>query len=179
MVTKLKNITFVFENCDYITIDGKYVGDFLVDDIHHQIARLACNHIGRMDIADTFVIEIHKDANIERYELDQTHIESFKHMTFDRFKGNDITNIEFELEENYSEERLVPYKESYNYYVCWNADDEYENSYQSTYESDEGNFYIVISKDKTIEDFFDLKAINDKEYMDFVYEMYGLYEGTV
>lgn len=30
---KLKKITLVFENCDAVTIDGKYIGYFLVDDI--------------------------------------------------------------------------------------------------------------------------------------------------
>ena len=42
---KLKNITLVFENCDSITIDGKYVGEFIVDDIHTSIERIACNAI--------------------------------------------------------------------------------------------------------------------------------------
>lgn len=46
---KLKNITLVFENCDSITIDGKYVGEFIVDDIHISIERIACNAIERID----------------------------------------------------------------------------------------------------------------------------------
>ena len=53
---KLKNITFIFENCDSITIDGKYIGYFLVDDMHTSIERIACNVIERMDTADTFAI---------------------------------------------------------------------------------------------------------------------------
>ena len=37
MITKPKEITFVFENCDSIVIDGKYIGEFLVDDLHTRL----------------------------------------------------------------------------------------------------------------------------------------------
>ena len=42
---KLKNIVFNFENCDSITIKGKYIGDFLVDDIKTNFKRIASNAI--------------------------------------------------------------------------------------------------------------------------------------
>ena len=101
---KLTYIEFVFENCDSIKIEGKYIGDFLVDDLKTSMQRIACNSIEKIDTANTVAIEIHKDANKERYQFGQSHIETFKEMTFDRFKAyGDITSIQFELEEDYVE----------------------------------------------------------------------------
>lgn len=157
MGSGLKEITFVFENCDYITIDGKYVGHFIVDDIKTSFARMACNYIGKCESTDTFVIEIHKDANKERCELG---IEEYKQMTFDRFKMGDITSIEFVLEEK-----------KYQYYVNWVGYSDYVNDAQSTYISEDNNLYVVIAKNKEIEDFFDLEEIDDGDYMDFYFDM--------
>lgn len=169
---KLKYIEFVFENCDSIKIEGKYIGDFLVDNLETSIKRIACNSIEKIDVANTVAIEIHKDANKERYQFDQEHIENFKQMTFDRFKEyGDITSIQFELEEDYVEEGQGPCREYYDYYVDWTGDSEYTNESQKTYLSKEGNLYIVISDGKNIEDFFDLEEIEDKDYMDFHFNM--------
>lgn len=169
---KLKNVTLVFENCDSIMIDGKYIGEFLVDDIHTSIERIACNAIERIDSADTFAIEIHKDANKERFQFDQTHIEDFKQMTFDRLRGyRDITSIQIELIEDYVEEGQVPKEEYYDYYVKWTGESDYTNESQVNYVSDCGNFYIVIAEGKKIEDFFDMEEINDESSMDFHFSM--------
>ena len=169
---KLKNITLVFENCDSITIDGKYVGEFIVDDIHTSIKRIACNAIERIDSVDTFAIEIHKDANKERFQFDQTDYKDFKQMTFDRLSAyNDITSIQINLIENYVEEEQVPRQEHYDYYVKWTGKSDDINESQINYLSDCGNFYIVIAENKKIEDFFDLEEINDEEYMDFHFSM--------
>lgn len=169
---KLKNITLVFENCDSITIDGKYVGEFLVDDIHTSIERIACNAIERIDSADTFAIEIHKDANKERFQFDQTDYEDFKQMAFDRLSAyNDITSIQIDLIEDYVEEGQVPREEHYDYYVKWTGESDYTNESQVNYMSECGNFYIVIAEGKTIEDFFDMEEINDEESMDFHFSM--------
>lgn len=152
---KLKKITFVFENCDCITIDGKYVGRFLVDDLHTEFRRVACNSIEKVETANIFVIEIHKDANKERYQFDQEQIEDFKQTVFDRLKSfNDITSIKFELEGNCIEDEGIGYAENYSYYVNWVGKSEYSNEAQTNYMSNDGNFYIVISEGKTIEDFF-------------------------
>lgn len=169
---KLKYITFVLENCDVITIDGKYIGTFLVDDIQTSISRVACNSIMKMDIANTIVIEIHKDANKKRCPFGSNFNDN-GHMTFDRFKEcNDITSIEFKLEETYVEKEKEPYIEEYNYFVDWVGDNDYINEAQTTYISNDKNLYIVIAKDKNIEDFFDLEEINDSESMDFKWSMF-------
>lgn len=172
---KLTYIEFVFENCDSIKIEGKYIGDFLVDDLKTSMQRIACNSIEKIDTANTVAIEIHKDANKERYQFGQSHIEDFKEMTFDRFKKyGDITSIQFELEEDYVEEGRSPRREYYDYYVSWTGDNEYVNEAQKTYLSKSGNLYIVIADKKNIEDFFCLEDIEDEEYMDFHFNMYDV-----
>lgn len=173
MITKLKEVTFVFENCDSITIDGKYIGEFLVDDLHTRFMRTASNCIGKMETVDTFAIEIHKDANKERFAFNQDDWEDYKEMVFDRIAYNDITQINFVLEEQYVEEGKIPCMESQHYTVSWIGDDEYINEAQTTYASKCGNLYVVISKDKGIEDFFDFDEIDDSEEIDFKFKMYG------
>lgn len=169
---KLKYIELVFENVDSIKIEGKYIGDFLVADLETSIKRIACNSIDKIDVANTVAIEIHKDANKERYQFDQTHTEDFKQMSFDRIKNcDDITSIQFELEEDYVEEGQVSCVEHYDYYVNWTGDSEYVNEAQKTYLSKDGNLYIVIADGKKLDDFFDLEEIEDKEYMDFHFDM--------
>ncbi|MDE7425727.1 MAG: hypothetical protein K2N51_18870 [Lachnospiraceae bacterium] len=169
---KLKYIEFVFENCDSIKIEGKYIGDFLVDDLEKSIKRIACNLIEKIEVANTIAIEIHKDANKERYQFNQTQYEDFKQMTFDRLKEYaDITSIQFELEEDYVEEGQVLCREYYNYYVDWSGDSEYTNEAQKIYLSKDGNLYIVIADGKKLEDFFNLEEIDDGEYIDFHFDM--------
>lgn len=144
----------------------------MVDDLKTSIKRIASNSIEKMDSANIVAIEIHKDANKERYAFGQNHIEDFKEMTFDRFKKyGDITSIQFELEEDYVKERGEPRREYYDYYITWFGDSEYENEAQKIYLSKSGNLYIVIADKKNIEDFFCLEDIEDEEYMDFHFDM--------
>lgn len=171
---KLKYITFVLENCDSITIDGKYVGNFIVDNLHTSIKRIAMNVIERIDIADTFVIEICGDANVERYQFGQTQYEDFKQMTFDRLIGvRDITNIEFELVEDdcIVEDGEVPRTEHYEYCLNWTGNSDYINESQETYLSQADNLYIVVSEDKSLSDFFDFDEIDDEENMDTYFNL--------
>lgn len=160
---KLKNITFTFENCEMITIDGKHIGNFLVDEIKTSIQRIACNAIMKMDIAKVIAIEIHKDAN------KSTHTFGRKLMTFDRFlEYDDITSIEFALDDGNGN------CTNYDYYVDWVGDSDMENEAQHSYVSKDNNLYVVISDGKNIEDYFDFETIDDSEYMDFQFEMYDV-----
>ena len=171
---KLKYITFGFENCDQITIEGKYVGDFVVQDIKTEIKRIACNAIDRIDSVDTFAVEIHKDANKERYQFNQTDYEDWKQMTFDRLNQyHDITSIEFELYDDYATEtdNETPCTARYFYWVVWSGESDETNDAQSNYVSKDGNLYIVISKNKTISDFYDKNEIDDSSAMDFHFDM--------
>ena len=170
---KLKQITFHFENLESITIDGKYVGYFLVDELSTYFARTACNSFDKMDVANVFAIEIHKDANKEYYAFGQMDCEDCKCMTFDRVTGyNDITSIQFEMVRECSEYTSVA--EKYDYLVHWAGDSDFINEAQINYISQDGHLYIVIAEGKTIEDFFDKEDIDDSEYMDFHFDMFDV-----
>lgn len=165
----LKNITFTFENCDMITIDGKYIGDFLVDEIKTSIQRVACNAIMKFDIAHVIAIEIHKDANKKRSSFDFWDCNDDKHMIFDRIsKWADITHIDFTLENSDG------VCSDYSYTTNWVGDSDMENDAQHSLVSKNGNLYIVISDGENIEDYFDLEMIEDSEYIDFKFEMYDV-----
>lgn len=169
---RLKNIEFIFENCEVINIDGKYIGDFLIDDITTSIMRTACNCIQKCDIAHTIAIEIHKDANKEHYILGQTHIAEFKQTVFDRLSAcDDITSIEFTLEE-WCNGKLKD--TTYSYYVDWTGDSEYSNEAQVTYQSKAGHLYILIKDKARFDDYFDMDLIDDPEYMKFHFSMMGV-----
>lgn len=171
---KLKYITFTLENCDQVTIDGKYIGDFYVNDIEQEIRRIACNSIMKIDTAREFAIEIHKNANKEHLELG---CESFKTTVFDVLARGDITSIEFELEEQYVEDGKIPKKEYYDYYVDWCGESDYINEAQKSYISKPGHLYLVIDKNSKIYYYFDKEEIDDEETMEFQFKMYDIRDG--
>lgn len=163
----IKRITFCFENCEWITIDGKYIGDMDASDIRKSVCRVACNAVEEIETANFFAVEIHKDANKEEYAFGIKN-EEYKTYTFDRFlKYNDITDIHIELYDEYGEEK----DETYKYLVDWVGEDEYSNPAQKTYLSKCGNLYIVVSNERDIADCFSIERIDDKEYMNFHFQM--------
>lgn len=166
---RIKELTFVLENCERITVDGKYIGDFLVDDIRTYVSRLAMNWVDEMTVADTVVIELHKDANKEHNPFGAV---DYQTTVFERLFGNDITYIGFTLfEEN---DGVIVTEKEYDYSVNWCEDNDFINKYQKTYRSEQGNLYLVINKEKDIDDFFNNEDINDEEMMDFHFDMYDV-----
>ena len=169
---RLKYITFTLENCDQITIEGKYVGDFYVGDIISEIKRIACNSIMKMNITKEFAIEIHKNANKTHYVLG---LEKCKYTVFEILTShNNITSIEFELEEQYIKDEKIPKFEHYKYFVNWTGDSDFVNDSQKSYISKPGHLYLVIDKKSNIEDYFDSEEIDNEEIMDFQFKMYDV-----
>ena len=165
---KIKNINFVFENCDEIMIDGKYIGDIMLNNIKTSIQRVAINAVERMDICEEFIVEIFKEANGERYEFGIEN-EHYKQMIFDRFAdGQDITQIELTLVDHHGKEEM------YHYYLKWEDGDEMgcTNTLQKAYLSNPGNLYIVVSDNPNIEDHMDWDTLNDETFMNHKKEMY-------
>ena len=164
---RIKYIELTLENCEVVTIDGKYIGDFLVDDISTSISRLACNWVGKVDWAGLVAIEIHKDADKELY-----------HPIFSRLTTwNDITHIDICLENDVEEDSAT--SQTYSYAIDWDDSNDGENKNQESYISDLGNLYIYINSKKSannkgIFDFFDKEAINDKDYSHFRFLMCGI-----
>lgn len=166
--SRLKEITFVLENCDRITVPGNYIGSFCVTNIKKYIARRAMNYIGEYEVAESFMIEIHNGANTEHKQFGE--IQNVGHTKFKRLMDwKDITNVEFEIEECWDGENTSNKK--YSYSVDWHEDDEFDNRYQKTYLSPCGHLYIVISAGKDIFDIFDKEEIDDEDCMEIHFEL--------
>lgn len=160
MILKIRDITFVFENCEAITIDGRYIGDFFAENIDTSVQRVACNAINRIDLVKDFFVEIHKDANKD---------DGDQHRIFDRLNDwKNITKIEFELYDQYQNTDEGYYK----YYLEWPPEDYPENPYQENYLSKDGNLYISVSKFKGIADYVEFEMIDDPEWADFHFDLY-------
>jgi hypothetical protein len=163
----IRSVDLVLENCEVLTIEGKYIGDFYLGDIRQKIARMACNHIGMEEICHSFYMEIHKDASKD--------VDCFgiKTNVFERLQAySDITQVTVRLYDQYAEEPEEDVEK--RYLLHWGGDSEYENEYQKSLVADTGWLYIVVEKDKSIEDVFDLDSINDAEHADFIASMYDI-----
>lgn len=168
MNSRLLELKFQLENCDRITIPGKYIGSFCVTDIKKCISRQASNYIGEYDVAESIIIEIHKDANTFHKQFGE--IQNYGHTKFKRLmEWNDITGIEFSIETSLENELVT--KTDYSYTVDWCEKDDFNNQYQKTFLSPLGHLYVVISATKDIFDVFDSAEINDKEWIDKKFTM--------
>ena len=137
---RIKEIELVFENCEVITIPGKYIGRFYVGNICKSLSRIAVNSTRMYETAKKIVIEIHKDAETQNRQFGTEGDDS----TFDRIlKWNDITSIEITLEDAYNKENK---EEHYVFCTDWIGDSEYENKGQKSKRSELGHLYIVITK---------------------------------
>lgn len=163
----IRSVDLVLENCEVITIEGKYIGDFYLGDIRQEIARMACNHIGIEEICHSFYMEIHKDASKNVCSLD-TATNIFKRLR----AYSDITGVTVRLYDQYAEEPEEDIEK--HYLLHWGGDSEYENEYQKSLVANTGWLYLVVEKDKTIADVFDLDLINDEEHAEFVASMYDI-----
>lgn len=172
---RLKEIEFILENCEVIKVDGRYIGEFLVEDIQTRILRIASNSIQKMEICRLFAVEIHPDGNKEYVPFG---IEDMATTVFERLtKFNDITQIEFTLvdEDSFILESDPKQIEKCAYFLSW-SNDEYSNRYQSSFISKNGALYLTAIHDKTAEQFFSEFLECDEAYDDskFRWEMYNI-----
>ena len=158
---RLESIDLILENCEIIHIEGKHVGFFLVDNIHSSFQRWGANCIDKIDWADTFVIEIHKDANTEYSSFG---IEDLKRKKFDRINEYwDITQIRF----------VIDGKE-YHYWLNWADGRDEVNLNQEVFISKEGHLFIKVVRGKTLADFFPIKYLNDDEDINESFSWYSM-----
>lgn len=148
----LKQIELIMENCEVITIDGRYIGRFDVSNIERYISRMAVNAIDEREVCHHFAIEIHKDAN-KLYAPFEIEDEAWEEKLFERLtKFHDITGIDFILYDPYKID-----EKSYSFGICYDDGMEddcigADNIYQSSYISKAGHLYILIDDSKNGED---------------------------
>jgi hypothetical protein len=162
----IRKLELVLENCEVVTIDGKYVGDFYVGDIKREIRRMACNHIDKMDICHAFSIEIHTDANKKYAPFGDRKSET---LVFDRLiKYDDITAITIHLYDQYDDNAKNDTSKDIieHYYMHWDGDDDYNNASQHSKIAKTGWFYMTIGTEMDLETIFPADDVDNEQYAD-------------
>ena len=162
MSKHIKEIEFVFENCEVINFKPEELGEFHIGNIKECVNRVACNSIAQSKVADDIVIEIFKKAQFKPSVMESgKNIDCFKRIS----DFHDITHFNLIYTDNTEDYISVVWEDVGN-------NDEM-NAYQGEMYSDLDNFYIIISSDKTKEfkDYFDMEEINDKAAMEFKEDM--------
>lgn len=132
----IEAIEFVFENCECITVDSKYIGDLLIEGFKTNVRRLGVNAIREYTSCERVDLIIYKDGN--------TTSESYgdKYSVFDRILSwNDITSIYLKYEDNTEQEIFVPWDNENDY--CYNVNNEAQSSFIDKY----GNLYLTINEE--------------------------------
>ena len=154
----IKSITFNLENCDSITIDGKYIGEIDIKYIQSEIIRRAANDVNLIEVANFVAIEIHKDANKPHAQFGQM---PCRMTVFDRLLAhNDIVSISVVLWEPGTHYYIIK-----DYLVNWDYYNMQENSYQSCKLSQFGWLYLTIGKNVDINKVFWDWRINDAQML--------------
>ena len=164
----IKEIHLILENCDWITIKRKHIGEFVLQDFERQICRQGMNRIGELKFANKFLIEIYKDAN--------TKVESpfGKYNVFDRLtEWADITGVEIVFKTGESEYYYVDYDSKEE---SFGAELGEENILQKYKFNDSGDLYLSIGKFENIDDEFDGEIQNSEEARNYKWNMYELEE---
>lgn len=152
-INEIEKIELVLENCEVITIDGKYIGAFYINNIKTNISRVACNSVQKYSTSDDILIEILKDGDIEHLPFG---IEDYKTTVFNRLtKVNDITHVEVYWKDDNKHDDI---------WVTYNEERSFENIYQQSYLSKADNLYISISKDNDIFDIIDKERVDQESY---------------
>ena len=158
----MKNIESIIlhcENCESLEVEGRHIGEIFIIDIKENI----CKHgsgIRHYKTCEDFVLEINSDAN-KRYK-------TFGLMSddtlFDRITNQkDIVSITIKYNDRSIDDDIyVQYKEKETFL---------SNEYQNVYMSNLNHLYIVCSKEKIINDYFDISYINDEKAMNIHWKM--------
>ena len=156
---KIKAIEFVFENCECITVDSKYIGDFSMEGFETKIMGAGVCTIREYTTCEKINLVIYKDANIT--------VESYgdKYKVFDRILSwNDITSICLKYEDDIEREIYVPWDEENNNYN--------NNKAQSSFMSDE-HLYLTINKD--CQNVHDVYTDETVEYLNKNYRIHKIF----
>lgn len=160
----IKSLDIVFENCECISIETKYLYGFSLSGIDVSISRIALNCIHKMNSVKHTEIVICRDADKEYKPFG---VDEYKTTVFDRISTDkDITSLYLRYQDGTEE----------CYYPKWGGDSDYINTYQHSCITPKGNLVLVIDEEydsidtyfnKTETNFNDLdKSISFYKYME-------------
>ena len=167
----IEKIKLTFENCETADIPGWMIGEFLVSDIATEISRLGINYIGKMQIANSIVIEISRLINTPFKGFGQYKED---YMLFDRIRDwNDITSIDIyyerereDMPENF-ETYLVDYSERDDEIGMLGA----SNMNQNTYLDVCGNLILGIGKTDRVKELVDFLVARSDSEISFAHDV--------
>lgn len=166
MQDEINKIEIVLENCEVITVDGKYIGDFSCEGIEHSISRVACNSIKESYTCKDFSMSIHRDCSLNDIEEWTLGVSDIKRDPLKRINNyNDITSIYIYFTKDKENPKQI--------YVKWGGDSDYNNEYQKSYINKFGDLFIVVSEDLKLGDVFDMREIEDKNSINWIWRMYS------
>lgn len=137
-------VCLYFENCDSIVIPSKYIGQMRLDDVQESIAKSYYNSITFESEAESFAIEILKDASLLKSDFGKTLDEIVYDIMLSRMF---ISGVSFNEKD-----------------ICIDG----VEKFQIVSVSDLGNIYIVVSDTKNWSDYFDEDTINNPSYQTFL-----------
>lgn len=159
----VKSIKIVFEDCDSVCFDKCDLGIFNMEDIKCEIHGIGCGGIAKNYYANTVVIEfLNDDVHIPFGALEYGKTTKFARIA----ESADIMGIELLFLDDSRDTYLVEH------------DGETKNTNQKTYISKLGHLYLVISKEKSIEDFINIDRIDSDEYREYLDALSGHLSGS-
>ena len=144
-MTKVKEIVLVLENCEYINIPTKHLANIIIEDIDISVRRNAINSIDKLQIANSIYFDIIKPETIKTLGLFDEGDEESLSCSKRLIQYADITSVEVAYNDNSKE----------TYFVYWDGDNEYLNSYQDTQLAKNGNLHVLINRKKKLKEFLD------------------------
>lgn len=137
MQNEIKRVDMVLENCEVLSVDGKYIADFNCEDITYSIRRTACNCIEEVYSCKNFSMSIHRDCALDEKANGTLSIckDAVNNPLKRILEYPDITSIYIYFANGHSKRIYLP----------WSEEDEYENKCQKSYMNKFGDLFIVVS----------------------------------
>ena len=152
---RLISVDLVFENCDFVKIDADNI-EFYISDFN-EVTFICSNSTTKHEMISDFSAIIEKKAN-KKYSEFGVGEESDKTI-FERITSySDITWVQFNYDDKSRDE----------YVIDWGGESDYDNDFQSSEISNDGNLQIKINK----------RNIHDEQQMQiFGYLRFDDYKG--
>ncbi|WP_372011409.1 hypothetical protein NBRC13296_12685 [Paenibacillus chitinolyticus] len=153
MHKEIVKIEFIMENTECIEIERRYLGRFQINDIRKNIS-VAAKAMSRHETCDHFSMAAYRSGD-EVYG--QFGDDSSLERKYNRLKVGDIVSINIIYDDQTEEE----------VYVTWTGESNYKNESQNTYINNYGDLFIVINKNKKIEEEFNFD-LDDEASLDYM-----------
>lgn len=160
VLSEIKNITLVLENCESIVIAVDLLVDIHFAEYKKTFTRISTNSAGMVEQFEFIYLTVNRNIKDKEYII--------KRLT----SVSDITAVEV----NHSNKHM---QSDFTIYTPWSGED-YNNNNQKVKVNDSGDIQILIStpdalnKNKELFDIFS-KSFNDSKRMD---RLHNLYKGS-